>query len=966
MKKKVLAGVLAAAVAFGSLGYTPAMGAEASQTAGEYKAGTEEDQAAVAADCEALSVNSLEEVRGNLHLPISGENGSSIQWESSDSQIITDEAEGETPAGVVTRQEEDVTVTLTATVTKGEASQTKVFTANVLAKPQTKAMEAYVFMYFPYTNQKRDERIYMATSLNGLDYTAVNDGNFILESRLGTHGLRDPFIIRSPEGDKFYMLATDLTVAGITQDGVTYPGMSWSENQVKGSKSIMVWESTNLVDWTDQRMCQVAVPTAGCAWAPEAYYDESTGEYIVFWASKVSDDGNTKQRIYYSKTRDFYNFTPAQVWIDEEWSVIDTTVIRVGDYYYRFSKNEAGETNANGTPSKRIYAERSDSMLGDWTLVNANTLDYSGGQIEGPCIFAFNDRDSQGQNQWCLMADATGTAIIPGISTDMESGTPTFSLTNTATMPVPAASHGTVIPVTAEEYDAVMKKWDAEYAENAQGEAALQAEQKVEADAAAVQEAVPEETKDDLTLLTEGENGSLISWNSDRTDVISEDGVVTRQKEDVTVTLTATITAEYSYGQGKTGYKTDTQSFRVRVPKIPAAGGLLEEAIALAETKEESDYTAESFAKLEAALAQAKAVAQKEDAAREELDEAVMALIQALGGLEPQKEGQEALEMAILLAEAKAEADYTPESFAQLTAALQTAREVAEKPNATQQEIQEATMNLMQAVGSLKRAVQEEVRYTIRLNPNGGTIVSDTVEGKAGLPIGILPAPVRAGYVFEGWYTASTGGQAVTAAFVPTKDMELFAHWRAQTVPTTAVTFENRADAKLNVRGTITRKATASPANATDQRISYSSSNPQVASVDAATGKVTAKAAGMTTITAACAGKTDSYRVLVKPGKVKMNSVKSPKKRRVTLRWKRVKGADGYEIQVAASKKKVGKAKPIRISKASTVKKTLTKFSNGSKLKSKKMIYVRMRAFTKAGSEKIYGNYSGVKRCRVK
>lgn len=953
--------MLAMAMVLGSLGYAPAASAKASQPSAVRETASQEDLDAVAADCEALSIYGLEEVRGNLYLPVSGENGSEIQWESSDERIITDQAVGETPAGVVTRQAKDAPVTLTATVTKGAASQTKAFTAKVLAKPQKKAMEAYVFMYFPYTNQKKDERIYMATSLDGLDYTSVNEGNFILESKLGTHGLRDPFIIRSPEGDKFYMLATDLTVAGLTQDGVHYPGMTWSDNQVKGSKSIMVWESTNLVDWTDQRMCQVAVPTAGCAWAPEAYWDESTGEYVVFWASKISDDCNTKQRIYYSKTRDFYHFTPAQVWIDEEWSVIDTTVIQVGDYYYRFSKNEAEETNANGTPSKRIYAERSTSMLGDWTLVNPNTLNYSGGQIEGPCIFRFNDRDSGGEDRWCLMADATGKEIIPGISTDLASGFPTFSLTDTATMPVPAASHGTVIPVTAEEYDAVMTKWDADYVQGAQTPEAVQAEQDVQEDAKAAEETVPEETTEDLSLPTQGENGCLISWASDRPDVISEEGLVTRQKRDVTVTLTATVTAEYAYGQGKTGYKTQSRSYPVTVTGTSEAYRLLEEVIALAETKKEENYTQASFGEFEKALNHAKDLAGREDTQPEEADQAIAELLLAMGALEPETGDRMLLEKMILLAESKEAADYTKESFARLTAALNTAREAAKKQDATNQEMRQAAVNLIQAVEGLQSA-----SYLVRLNPSGGTVGTAALEVKAGQPLGILPAPVRAGYVFAGWYTSLTGGQAVGAATVLSGDTELFARWTAETVPVTSVAFGNKKDAKINSKGSVTRTATVSPANATDKNIVYSSSNPKVASVDPATGKVTGKAAGAATITATCQGKTDSYQVLVKPEKVKVTLAKSTGSGRVALKWKRTKGADGYEIQAAATKKKLGKAKPIRVAKASAVKKTITKLSNGKKLKGKTTVYIRIRAYTKAGGQKIYGSYSQTKKCNVK
>ncbi|OOM76824.1 hypothetical protein CLPUN_25240 [Clostridium puniceum] len=60
-------------------------------------------------------------------------------------------------------------------------------------------------------------------------------------------------------------------------------------------------------------MVKIAPNNAGCTWAPEAFYDKNSGEYIVFWASKVGTDNYAKQRAYYCKTRDFYIFTEPQI-----------------------------------------------------------------------------------------------------------------------------------------------------------------------------------------------------------------------------------------------------------------------------------------------------------------------------------------------------------------------------------------------------------------------------------------------------------------------------------------------------------------------------------------------------------------------------------------------------------------------------------------------------------------------------
>ena len=45
-------------------------------------------------------------------------------------------------------------------------------------------------------------------------WNAANNGKAVLTSTEGMHAVRDPSIIRSPDGDKFYLLATDLNVDG--------------------------------------------------------------------------------------------------------------------------------------------------------------------------------------------------------------------------------------------------------------------------------------------------------------------------------------------------------------------------------------------------------------------------------------------------------------------------------------------------------------------------------------------------------------------------------------------------------------------------------------------------------------------------------------------------------------------------------------------------------------------------------
>lgn len=412
---------------------------------------------AVDLDYEALTVNNIDDVRGNLTLPEMGANKTTITWESSDESVITVTGLDEnTPIGVVTRPDADTEVTLTATITSGDVSREKVFTAHVAAKPEEKTMDSYIFAYFKGEGLSNGEQIYMASSRDGMNWEDLNASKPVITSTLGEKGLRDPFIMRSAEGDKFYLIATDLKING---------NGNWTAAQTSGSQSIMIWESEDLVNWSDQRMVKVAAEGAGCTWAPEAFYDETTGEYLVFWSSKIPKEQNVANndythRVYYAKTRDFYTFTEPEVWIelhsetDEILSVIDATVIKVGDAYYRFTKNEATKPHREGLPEGGKYTilETSDSLLGEWTEIESVINNISG--VEGATAFQLN-----GQDKWCLLLDNFGGGgYFPLITDDISSGE--FTRLDTTAYSFPGTMrHGSVLPVTAQEYEAVLDEY---------------------------------------------------------------------------------------------------------------------------------------------------------------------------------------------------------------------------------------------------------------------------------------------------------------------------------------------------------------------------------------------------------------------------------------------------------------------------------------------------------------------------
>ncbi|GKQ34914.1 family 43 glycosylhydrolase [Streptomyces sp. A012304] len=404
------------------------------------------DEATAAREAaEALTVHNLDDVRGNLTLPASGTYGTEVTWSSARPDVVAAD-------GVVHRPAHGTgatTVELTATVTKGEARATRVFTAKVPELPAPAALKGYLFSYFTGEGTADGEQLYFALSKGDdpLKWRELNDGRPVLTSTLGEQGLRDPFIIRSPEGDKFYQIATDLKI---------YGNGDWDASQRTGSKSIMVWESTDLVHWTNQRLVKVSPDSAGNTWAPEAFYDAARGEYVVFWASKLYDNaahsGDTYNRMMYATTRDFYTFSEPKVWIDRGYSVIDSTVVQHDGTYYRLSKDE--RNNTSSTPnSKFVFEEKSDSLLStSWTAVAEGIGKGAMNAAEGPLVFKSNT-----EKKWYAFLDEFGgRGYIPFETTDLASGVWTPS----TGYDLPARPrHGTVLPVTQAEYDRLLRTY---------------------------------------------------------------------------------------------------------------------------------------------------------------------------------------------------------------------------------------------------------------------------------------------------------------------------------------------------------------------------------------------------------------------------------------------------------------------------------------------------------------------------
>ena len=352
----------------------------------------------------------------NLALAVKGPVfGSDITWASSNAGVITpttaQTANGPGAAdpygggGIITRPAYgagDVTATVTATATlNGYTVSSDPIPVTVEEKSRTAPNAAYASVNFKTENGRDLEQIWVS-STEGNDFFSFrtrNGGQPVIVSDADTKGLRDPYVLRSHDGDKYYMVATDLD----TSSG------NWDGFQTNGSIKLEVYESPDMVNWTRTNGdgnggITVNTPKAGMSWAPEAFWDDDLQSYVVFFSSRIYQDetrsnpvrgayNDSYNQVMAVITRDFRTFTyPPIAWQNTGYSRIDSSVFQIGDYYYRLTKNEEGRSAGQYLPAgKMTFLERSKVLTSSttvtspandpertWQLVDESLLPFEG------------------------------------------------------------------------------------------------------------------------------------------------------------------------------------------------------------------------------------------------------------------------------------------------------------------------------------------------------------------------------------------------------------------------------------------------------------------------------------------------------------------------------------------------------------------------------------------------------------
>lgn len=306
--------------------------------------------------------------------------------------------------------------------------------------------QAYLFVHFTGTQStEKEEQIYFSISLDGKNWTVLNGGKNILTSTVGEKGVRDPFIVRHPLNGKFYIIATDLSI--YNREKKVSGELAWKQcqnilpdNPNPGSPNIVIWESENLIEWSEPRLACVAPKDGGCYWAPKAIWDEEKQAFMVCGASRTSVDGYTWLRLYRSDTTDFITFSKPKLIIDESPNrqhVFDASYIEAEGKFYRIYKTD------------QIRMDLADRLDGPWKAVKTN-LPQIASCHEGPTICKMN-----GEKTWLLMLDCLTTqgGYEPFITKKISEGQ-FVSIKNQCSFPKEIKyRHGSLLPITKQEYD---------------------------------------------------------------------------------------------------------------------------------------------------------------------------------------------------------------------------------------------------------------------------------------------------------------------------------------------------------------------------------------------------------------------------------------------------------------------------------------------------------------------------------
>jgi len=304
---------------------------------------------------------------------------------------------------------------------------------------------AYLFVHFREKTTPDGEQVYFGLSKDGFHWEEVYGGQPLLWAYYGDKGVRDFTVTRCENNGKYYIFATDLSLSYGMRGQYHH---SWEEIGRNGSRCLSVWESEDLVNWSEQRLVKLGGAELGCRWAPDILRDKEHGDYILHWSSPHESDGYREKAIFYSRTKDFKEFTaPALLYRKEDSGVIDSAMYEEDGKYYLFVKSEKNPCG--------VILLQAEHATGPFTRVEGFEESMgleNAGSYEAPAAVRLAD------GRWCLFLDyfgvrGKGQGYVPFVADKLEGGR--FTRSDAAFSFPYGFKHGTIIKIAQSDYERI-------------------------------------------------------------------------------------------------------------------------------------------------------------------------------------------------------------------------------------------------------------------------------------------------------------------------------------------------------------------------------------------------------------------------------------------------------------------------------------------------------------------------------
>ncbi|HXD78426.1 MAG TPA: DUF4038 domain-containing protein [Puia sp.] len=220
--------------------------------------------------------------------------------------------------------------------------------------------DIYLFTSF---REPATDGLYFLYSLDGYHWTDL--GGSWLRPGIGDKKImRDPSIAQGPDGT-WRLVWT----------------CGWN-----GDKGFGYASTKDLIHWSKERFIPVMAnePDAFNVWAPELFFEKDSAQFLIVWATTIpyrfprgQEDERNNHRLYCTTTKDFVSFTPARLFFDPGYSVIDPTIVQRGahDFVLVFKDNTRQQRDIKVAFSDRAAGPYHDDSM-------AFTPEYT----EGPTV----------------------------------------------------------------------------------------------------------------------------------------------------------------------------------------------------------------------------------------------------------------------------------------------------------------------------------------------------------------------------------------------------------------------------------------------------------------------------------------------------------------------------------------------------------------------------------------------------